>query len=643
MKILKYIFSFFTLLFIAGFIYVAYLFTSADTEGYTFKEYKPPLTTQIYDRNGKLVANIFEQHRFYTPYEELPPRLIEALVAIEDTSFFEHNGVNTDAIFRAAVKIIKSGGKTMEGASTLTQQFIKNTELTPERTITRKIREALLAYKMETILTKEQILERYLNFIFFGHGYYGVKTAALGYFHKNLNELSLKEIAMLVGMPKAPSSYDPTKHLDLSISRANNVISRMYSLGWISKTDYDTAIKEIPQVYDDTLTQNAAPYVVDEVIKQLSPNIKDLKTGGYKIILNIDLDVQNMAQNALKFGYDEIVKRDKNANLSTLNGAMVVVNHQSGDVLALVGGIDYEKSNYNRATQSMRQPGSSFKPFVYQVAINLGYSPMSEIADISRIFEGGAGNNEDWKPKNEGGKFLGLITLKEALTRSRNLATINLALDMGLDILYSKLMEFGFKDIPPNLSIVLGSFGISPLEYSKFYTMFGNYGTIKDPQIIRQVQDKTGKTIMEFNSNERKVSDEAQSFLVLDMMRNVVEKGTGRNARVKDIEIAGKTGTTNKSVDAWFCGLTPEIEVIIWYGNDNNKPMRYTEGGARTAAPVFREFLTQYIEKFPDTTRKFSIPNGVYRGNYKGESAYYTTKSPLPKANMKFNESEIIF
>lgn len=643
MKILKYVFSFFTLLFITGFIYVAYLFTSADAEGYTFKEYKPPLTTQIYDRNGKLVANIFEQHRFYAPYEELPSRLIEALVAIEDTSFFEHNGVNIDAIFRAAVKIIKSGGKTMEGASTLTQQFIKNTELTPERTITRKIREALLAYKMETILTKEQILERYLNFIFFGHGYYGVKTAALGYFHKNLNELSLKEIAMLVGMPKAPSSYDPTKHLDLSISRANNVISRMYNLGWISKADYDTAIKEIPQVYDDTLTQNAAPYVVDEVIKQLSLNIKDLKTGGYKIILNIDLDVQNMAQNALKFGYDEIVKRDKDVNLNTLNGAMVVVNHQSGDVLALVGGVDYEKSNYNRATQSMRQPGSSFKPFVYQVAINLGYSPMSEIADISRIFEGGSGNNEDWKPKNEGGKFLGLITLKEALTRSRNLATINLALDMGLDVLYSKLMEFGFKDIPPNLSIVLGSFGISPLEYSKFYTMFGNYGTIKDPQIIRQVQDKTGKTIMEFNSNERKVSDEAQSFLVLDMMRNVVEKGTGRNARVKEIEIAGKTGTTNKSVDAWFCGLTPEIEVIIWYGNDNNKPMRYTEGGARTAAPVFREFLTQYIEKFPDTTRKFSIPNGVYRGNYKGESAYYTTKSPLPKANMKFNESEIIF
>lgn len=642
MRILKYIFSFFILIFVAGVIYVTYLFTLADDKGYTFKEYKPPLTTQIYDRNGKLVANLFEQHRFYANYNELPPRLIEALVAIEDTSFFEHDGVNIDAIFRAILKMIKSGGKTMEGASTLTQQFIKNTELTPEKTLERKIREALLAYKMETILTKEQILERYLNFIFFGHGYYGVKTAAQGYFHKNLNELSLKEMAMLVGMPKAPSSFDPTKHLDLSISRANNVIARMYSLGWISKAEYDEAIKELPKVYDDTLTQNVAPYVVDEVIKQLSPSIPDLKTGGYTITLNIDLDVQEMAQNALQFGYDEIIKRDKDANLSTLNGAMVVVNHQNGDVLALVGGVDYEKSNYNRATQSMRQPGSSFKPFVYQVAINLGYSPMSEVADISRIFEGGAGNNEDWKPKNYGGNFQGIITLKQALTASRNLATINLALDIGIDVIYSKLSQMGFNNINPDLSIVLGSFGISPLEFSKFYTMFGNYGTIKEPQIIKQVQ-KNGEVIMQFDSNETKISDEGQAFLVLDMMRNVVEHGTGRNARVPGIEIAGKTGTTNKSIDAWFCGITPEIEALIWFGNDNNKPMKATEGGARTAAPVFREFLTQYLEKFPDTTRKFSIPSGVRRGLYKGKSEFYTSKSPFPKIETKFNEREILF
>ncbi|WP_276883889.1 penicillin-binding protein 1A [Campylobacter cuniculorum] len=643
MRILTYIFSFFLLIIVAGAIYATYLFTLADDKGYTFKEYKPPLTTQIFDINGKLIANIFEQHRFYANYNEFPPRLIEALIAIEDTSFFEHNGVNIDAIFRAVIKIIKSGGKTMEGASTLTQQFIKNTELTPEKTLERKIREALLAYKMETFLSKEEILERYLNFIFFGHGYYGIKTAAQGYFHKNLNELTLKEIAMLVGMPKAPSSYDPTKHLDLSVSRANNVIQRLYSLGWISKNEYDEALNEVPMIYDDTLTQNIAPYVVDEVIKQLSPNFKDLKTGGYKITLNIDLDVQEMARKALQFGYDEIVKRDKDANLSTLNGAIVVVNHQSGGVLALVGGVDYEKSNYNRATQSTRQPGSSFKPFIYQVAINLGYSPMSEVADISRIFEGGAGNNEDWKPKNYGGNFEGIITLKQALTASRNLATINLALDIGIDVIYSKLLQMGFKDINPDLSLVLGSFGISPLEFSKFYTMFGNNGVIKEPQIIREIADKEGKILLEFPSKEYRVSEEGQSFLVLDMMRNVVEHGTGRNARVNDIEIAGKTGTTNKSVDAWFCGITPEIEALIWFGNDNNKPMKSTEGGARTAAPVFREFLTQYLEKFPDTTRKFNIPSDVRKGLYKGKSEYYTPKSPLPRMNAKFNESEILF
>ncbi|KAA6228432.1 MULTISPECIES: penicillin-binding protein 1A [unclassified Campylobacter] len=643
MRILTYFLSFILLCVIAVVGFGTYLFTSIDTDGYTFKEYKPSLSTQIFDKNGKLVANIFdEEHRFYVKYEDLPSRLIEALLAIEDTSFFEHNGVNIDAIFRALIKIVKSGGRTMEGASTLTQQFIKNTELTPEKTINRKLKEALLAYKMEFTLNKEEILERYLNYIFFGHGYYGVKTAALGYFRKDLNELSLKEIAILVGLPKAPSSYDPTKHLELSISRANNVVQRMYNLGWISKSEYENSISEIPIVFNDTLTQNTAPYVVDEVIKELSPKLQDLKSGGYQIHLNIDLDVQEMAQNALRFGYDEIVKRDKDANLSTLNGAMVVVNHQNGEVLALVGGVDYEKSNYNRATQSTRQPGSSFKPFLYQIAVDLGYSTMSEVADISRIFEGGAGDNKDWIPKNYGKDVGGFITLKQALTSSRNLATINLALDIGIDVVHSKLVNMGFENVPADLSIVLGSFGISPLEFSKFYTMFGNYGKIVQPNIIKNVIDQNGKTILEYNTNSYKASEEEQAFLVLDMMRNVVENGTGRNARVGGIEIAGKTGTTNKSVDAWFCGITPEIEALIWYGNDDNKPMRYTEGGARTSAPVFREFLSTYLKKFPNAKRHFSTPKGVRMGTFNGKTEYYTSKSPFPKQNPTLNE-EILF
>lgn len=651
MKLAKFLISLFLVLCVGCGIYAYYLFASSGVENYAFKDFKPQLSTQIFDKNGQLVANIFdEQHRFYVAYEDIPPRLIEALVAIEDTAFFEHSGVNTDAILRAGLKALRAG-KAVEGGSTLTQQLVKNTELTPERTLSRKIKEALLSYQLELKLSKEQILERYLNHIFFGHGYYGVKTAAQGYFRKELNELNLKEIAILVGLPKAPSSYDPTRNLNLSLSRANNVLQRMHSLGWISDSEYHAAVKFVPEIYDDTLTKNAAPYVVDEVIKRLEPLLPDLKSAGYKIDLAIDLKVQQIAENALKFGYDEIIKRDKDANLSTLNGAMVVVEQESGDVLALVGGVDYNKSNFNRATQSLRQPGSSFKPFLYQIAINLGYSPMSEVADISRVFEeekkGGAKNEKEiWKPKNFGGEIKGLVTLKDALTRSRNLATINLAMDLGLDVVYRHLLNLGFSDkIPADLSIVLGSFGISPLEFAKFYTIFGNYGRIQEPVLIKSVRDRNDIEVLHFESNATQVAQPEQVFLTLDMMQSVVTRGTGTNARVWGIDIAGKTGTSNESIDAWFVGITPQIEAIIWFGNDNNKPMKATEGGARTSAPVFREFLTQYVKAFPKTKRVFAVPEKVYKGNYDGKTEFYTPKSPFPQKSIHAVQSgdEMLF
>lgn len=622
---------------------VIYYSNVINLQSYEFKKFAPDLTTQIYDRNNKLIANIFVQDRFYAKYEDFPPRLIEALVAIEDTSFFEHHGINIDAIFRAGIKVLRAG-KAVEGASTLTQQLVKNTELSPKKTLKRKIKEALLSLKIETVLSKEEILERYLNYIFFGHGYYGVRTAALGYFHKDLKQLNLKEIAMLVGMPRAPSSYNPTKHLSLSLSRANQVIKRMYDLGWISKEEYQVSIKEVPKVYNDSLSQNKAPYVTQEVLKRLA-NIKDLRTGGYKIYTSIDLDVQEAARKALRYGYDKIILRDKKANLSQLNGAFVVLNHQSGDILALVGGIDYEQSKFNRATQSKRQLGSAFKPFVYQIAINMGLSPMSEVADISRVFISTDKEVKDWRPKNYANKFEGLITLKRALTRSRNLATINLALDLGPDILYQKIAAMGFKGVPKDLSVVLGSFGMSPLELAKFYTMFGNYGVIKKPILIKQIQDKQGKIIFASSQEERQVSRPCQAFLINDMLRSVVSNGTGRKARVKGIQIAGKTGTSNRDVDAWFAGITPEIEALIWYGNDDNTPMREGEGGGRTAAPAFADFMKNYLLLFPDTKRTFTIPPEVYKGIYKNKVEFYTPFSPFPKQGVKYlqNNELLIF
>ena len=607
-----------------GFLYI---YSLVRFDAYSIIDYKPKLTTQIYDRNGELIANIFEENRIYVKYEDLPARMVEALVAIEDTSYFEHGGVNFEAIARAIIKDIKAK-KMVEGASTLTQQLVKNLALSPERKLERKIKEAVLSMKIESELTKEQIIERYLNHVYLGHGYYGIKTAAQGYFRKELNELSLKEIAILVGLPKAPSSYDPTKHPDLSFGRANRVLERMHDIGWINEDEYRRGVLEEPAVFDDTLTKNKAPYVVDEIIKEASKKFDDIKTGGYRIQSSVDLGVQKMAEEALIFGYNEILKRDKKANPAILNGAMVVTQPQTGQILALVGGIDYAKSSYNRATQSQRQPGSSFKPFIYQIALNNGYSVVSQVADIARSFD--MGNGKEWTPKNYSGGFQGYITLKSAITQSRNLATINLLNDLGLSSVRKQLVDMGFENMPENLSIALGSFGIAPLEFAKFYSMFPNEGETVEPTLIKRVENSFGVTT-NYEPQRKQVIKPEQAFLTISLLQNVVNAGTGRNAKIAGIQVAGKTGTTNNNVDAWFCGFTPDVQAIIWYGNDDNSPMKKVEGGGRTAAPVFKKFMEGYIKQYPTLRRAFTQPDGVYKGNYQGSEEFYTDDSPLPQ------------
>lgn len=616
-------------------------------EAYKLIDYHPKLTTQIFDTKGRLIANYFDnENRLYAEFDEIPPRLIEALIAIEDTVFFEHSGMNIEAIFRATLKnIIALSYK--EGASTLTQQLVKNTILTREKTLKRKFNEALLSLYIEYKLTKEQIIERYLNHVYFGHGYYGIRTAAEGYFHKTLPMLSLKEIAMLVGLPRSPSSYDPTKNYNLSISRAHSVLLRMKTLGWITEEEYENAKNEEPVIYNETLTRNKAPYVTDEAIRQATIMYEDIRYGGYQIYLGIDLDIQEIAQNSLMYGYEQILKRaNTDANMTLQNGAIVVLDNHDGEILALVGGINYIQSNFNRAVSSKRQTGSSFKPFVYQAALDIGYSPMSMIPDISRVYvdEEDEENATAWAPKNIEGNFQGLITLKDALTRSRNLATINLATTVGLNTINQELKRLGFKDVPNDLSIVLGSYGISPLEYGKFFGMFANGGEIVEPILIKKINNRFGNERV-FETTRRRVVEPEQNFLMVDMLKNVVEKGTGRAARVAGIEIAGKTGTTNSNVDAWFCGFTPDINVLIWYGKDDNTPMQKTEVGGRTSTVPFAYFMKKYIELYPETTRKFQIPDGVKKGIYNNQEAYFTKKSPLPSSSEYINaqDGELIF
>jgi len=636
-KLFKSLFLLVVFFGIGVFIWLIYLYSQIRFDIDKIVDYKPRLTTQFFDKNGVHLGNIFQdEHRLYVRYQDIPPRVTEALVAIEDTNFFEHNGINFDAIIRAIAKDIKAMA-LVEGASTLTQQLVKTMVLTRDKKIIRKIKEVLLSLRLESLLEKEEILERYLNQVYFGHGYYGIKTAALGYFHKQLDQLTIKEIAILVGLPRAPSFYDPTKNLKYSLIRANQVIKRMQTLGWISKSEYELAINEIPIIYDDTLSKNRAPYVIDTAIKELKNDVEDLRTGGYKINLTINYEAQKIAREALIYGYEKIKKRDKFADTNesktkTLNGAMVVLGNNSGEILSIVGGIDYKKSSFNRATQSLRQPGSSVKPFIYQTALNLGYSTASNLTDISRNYKYKSKDNEEkiWQPKNYEKNFKGLIPFREALVHSRNLATINLVTDIGIDILYKELLRFGFEKIPFDLSITLGSFGISPLDLSEKYTMFSNEGIIVKPFLIKSIINRYNQKIV-FEKEESYITSPEQAYLMTSMLRDAVTRGTGRNARVKGLQTVGKTGTTNNNVDAWFCGYSPTLQTIVWYGNDDNKPMYKTETGGRAAGPAFKYFYQKWLELHPEIQRTFTTPQNIFTQKFNGKNEIFTKTSNIPK------------
>lgn len=637
MRFLKWLFVtiFLSILIVPIAIFVYYA-TQERYELSSLLEYKPKTTTQIYDRNGVKIANLFEEeHRYYVLYEDIPARAIEALLAIEDTTFFEHYGINVDAILRAIIKDIQAG-KLVEGASTITQQLVKNKLLSRDKKIERKIKEIIYSLKLEQQLSKEQILERYLNEIYYGHGYFGIKTAAMGYYRKNLNQLSLKEIAILAGLPKAPSTYAPTKNYEISLGRANRVIERMHTLGWIDDEEYKEALAEEPIVYDDTLTQNLAPSVVDEIIRTASSyGINDIKSGGYDIYSTIDIKLQDAAQVSLKEAYELALQRAKDRkadpkSMAKLNGAMVSIDSSSGDILALVGAVDYKLSQYNRATQGKRLCGSAFKPFIYQVAIDSGYSGASQLIDMARTYTYTQnGKLTTWQPRNYEKNFEGLVSLRDSLVNSRNLATINLVNDLGLSSLSKELEKFGMKNIPQNLSISLGTLDLSPLEFAEYFSSFANNGVQVKPNLIERVT-KDSHLVYEKKVQTKEISKPTQAYIMTNILQDVVKKGTGRSAGVSGIEIAGKTGTTNNNIDGWFVGYSPTIESVVWFGNDDNTPMHRLETGGRIAAPAFSRYYARVLELYPQTVREFEVPQGVIKMPFKGKLEYFSDISKPP-------------
>jgi len=611
-----------------------YAYNQVELEADALINYTPEVSSEILDRHGNRLAYVFKKrHRLYANYDEIPGYMIEALVAVEDTKFFEHNGINIDAIIRALLKDIKAG-RFVEGGSTLTQQLVKNKLLTRKKTLMRKLNEAVLAIKIENKLTKEQILERYLNEIFFGNNYYGVKTAAFGYYHKKLEELTLKECAILMGLPKGPSYYNPLRHYKRALNRANAVLGRMRTIGWITESEYLKAVKEMPKVYKTSLTQNVAPYIVDEILRRFKGKLGDIRTGGYTIYTTIDLGMQEIAREAVKMGFDRTMKRYREDPAKTkFNGAMIAVENRTGDILALVGGVDYKKSAFNRITMTKRQPGSAFKPFIYQTALDMGYNPATKLTDLARTFQYTKdGKKKIWAPKNYERNFEGFISLREALVHSRNLATINLVYDIGVETIRKRLALLDIPDIPKDLSIALGNLGISPLKMAQMYTVFSNGGHMIEPRLVSKIVSKENAVLFETKPKEiANFTKPEQAYLMTDILKDVIKRGTGRNARVKGLELAGKTGTTNDGVDAWFCGYSPEITTIVWYGRDNNRRIGRGATGGSVAAPSFAYFYRELLKHYPETTRVFSMPSGVKRGvTAEGTEELYTDISPLP-------------
>lgn len=665
-KLFKYFFIFLLVILLLtfgiGFYFGYKLYEELSPQAQKIIDYKPNEITQVFDSKNRLLANLFDgEYRFYAKYDEIPGRVIEALLAVEDTLFFEHGGINLDAIIRAAVKNLQNM-KYREGGSTLTQQLVKSMLLSREKTLTRKFKEVLLSIRLEQVLSKEEILERYLNYVFLGHGYFGIKAATSGYFNKNLKDLTLKEIAMLVAIPKSPLKYDPTRNLPESLSRANSIIKRMFDLGWINQIEYRVALNEVPMVYNNTLTKNKTPYVIDEMLRQIPElsNIKDIKSGGYKVYLTIDLEYQEAARNSLINGRDEIIyriknklekKNKKNQDLSeddikylknswnNLNGAMVVTNPHTGQILALVGGVDYARSSFNRATQSNRQFGSTIKPFIYEIALNSGYSTATNLSDSPISFNGA--KNKIWKPNNFNRNYRGFVTLQYALEHSLNIPTINLSLLVGERKIYNELSRFGFTNIPQDLSIVLGSLSLSPLKAAEQYSLFSNSGEIVKPYLISKIVDRNGKQII-FETERKRIVAPEQGYLITSILKNVVQRGTGARAKINGIDIAGKTGTTNDFKDAWFSGFTPDIQAIIWYGMDNNTSIGNSESGGIVSAPVFKDFLTKVLKFNPALRRKFEVPKNIFSRVIDGDIFNYTSTSVLPDSS-NFRDDEILF
>jgi penicillin-binding protein 1A len=586
----------------------------------TLKNYKPSAITKIFSEEGEVIGEFFYEKREVVSLDRVPNHLIQAFVSGEDARFFQHKGLDYLAILRALYRNIFSG-EIVQGGSTITQQVVKSLLLSPEKKFARKIREAILAYRIEKYLTKEEILFLYLNQIYLGHGAYGISAAAENYFGKTIEELNLAESALLAGLPQAPSKNSPYQHPQQAKKRQLYILNRMVEEGFISSTEMNK-IAKTPYIIraKDKPSIEKAPHFVEYIRRYVEEKYgKDaLYKNGLQVFSTIDLQFQKPAQEAVELGLKEIEKREKYPSAAmplTPEGALICFDLETGYVKVMVGGRDFRKSQFNRAIQARRQTGSAFKPIIYASALDKGYTPASIIIDAPILFEWG---NQKWRPKNFEGKFLGPTTLRNALTHSVNVVTVKIAQDVGVDYIRDYAKKLGITSpLYHELSMALGSSSLSLFELTRAYAVFANQGRSFKPIFIKKILDRDGNLLEEnlpsfyFEDSERgePVITPQTAFLITYLMQGVVQHGTGWRARSLGRPVAGKTGTTDQFMDAWFIGYTPDFITGVWVGFDEERSLGENETGARAASPIWVAYMSKILKDKPK--KDFSVPEEV--------------------------------
>lgn len=675
-------------------------------------DYNPPVATRVLAADGTVLGEFFVEKRYLTPIYKIPKAVQLAFLAAEDSTFYSHFGLDPIGIARAFITNTRSGA-TRQGGSTITQQVVKQLLLTPERSYERKLREAVLALRLESELTKSQILALYLNQIYLGDGAYGVQAASRAYFGKEVADLTLGEAALLAGLPQAPSRYSPTRHPERAKARQRYVLKRMVEEAYIDQAVADAALEtpiRITRGIEEEEDLGPAPWFVEQIRRMLLERYG--ASGTYRLGLTVEtpLDprVQAAAERALlggirtldeRQGYRGPLRRLENSEWRSLaappdaanppaelpptgtrievvvipgpggaartpdggrhvrwaggfgtiprrglawaaksgatlqygdileaevreegarrwlelsgnnrtEGALLAIDPNTGDVRAMIGGVDPRDSEFDRAIQARRQPGSAFKPLLFAAAMDRGYTPATIIQDAPVTYADRPG--EPWSPRNFSKRFHGPTTLREALTKSRNVVAVKLVDAMGLPYLLDYLPRFGFsRPFAPNLSISLGTGEVSLLEMLTAYSAFARGGSIVEPRFITRIVDAHGNVVEEVPTTARPGIAPETAYIVTSMMRGVIEHGTGRRARLER-PAAGKTGTTNGQRDAWFLGFTPDLIAGVWVGYDRDKTLGRNETGGRVAAPIWKEFMQSALAETP--VHDFPVPPGI--------------------------------